>query len=407
MTGVDRQDERFMQLALRLARKGIGAVEPNPAVGCVVVKAGQVIGKGYHRRFGGPHAEVNALEDCRRLGLAPAGGTLYVTLEPCCHWGKTGPCTEAIIQAGIARVVAASVDPSVHATGRGLEQLRQAGIAVETGPCAREAELLNAPFFKHVRTGQPWVILKWAQSLDGQLAYGQPSAARRWITNEASRRDAHRLRRRVGAIVVGINTVLADDPLLTPRPSRGRKPIRVVLDGSLRVPLACNLLRTARTSPVLICTRQAAVDAHPARAEEIRSQGAEVLACEGPAPAVDAAPLAGGIPDFGSQGTNLDAGLLLAELGRRGVQQVLVEGGPRVAGSFLREALVDEICVYIAPKVLGSAGAACISQALMGFGREIGLRHVRIKAFGDDVRIRGLLEKSAPPEEICGHENLR
>ena len=365
-----------MQSALKLAEKGISTVEPNPAVGCVIVKAGQVIGKGYHKKFGGPHAEVNAIEDCRTLGVTPEGATLYVTLEPCCHQGKTGPCTEAIINARIARVIAATVDPSGHANGKGLERLRQAGIEVEVGLCEQEARLLNAPFFKYVTTGKCWIVLKWAQSIDGKLAYADPSSEKRWITNEASRSDAHKLRRRAGAILVGINTVLADDPLLTPRPSQGRKPMRVVLDGSLQVPLECQLLRTAQTSPVLIYTHKAAVDADPQRIEQIRSKGADVLVYEG----------GGEMPDLR---------FLLDELSNRGVQQVLVEGGPHVAASFLREALVDEICVYIAPKILGSTGTADIGAPLTCLDRVIGLYHVQSKAFGEDIRISGRLENGA------------
>jgi diaminohydroxyphosphoribosylaminopyrimidine deaminase/5-amino-6-(5-phosphoribosylamino)uracil reductase len=376
---VNAPDERFMRLALKLARKGISAVEPNPAVGCVIVQGGQVIGKGYHKKFGGPHAEINALEDCRVQGLTPEGGTLYVTLEPCCHWGKTGPCTEAIVKAKIARVVAATVDPSAHAGGKGLEQLRQAGVTVEVGLCEAPARQLNAPFFKHVTTGRPWVILKWAQSIDGKLAYADPSPERRWITNEASRRDVHRLRRRVGAILVGINTVLADDPLLTPRPSRGHKPTRVVLDRQLKIPLECRLLRTARTHPVLIYTAKTAVTGDPLRAEQIRGTGAEVLADEG----------SGGKPDLK---------ILLQRLSADGVQQVLVEGGPQVAASFLQEGLVDEIHVYIAPRLLGSAGTAGLDGPLTDLGREIGLHQVQIKSFGDDLRLSGTLENGASSE---------
>lgn len=369
---VNAQDEKFMQAALKLAPKGIGSVEPNPAVGCVIVKAGQVIGKGYHKKFGGPHAEVNAIEDCRTIGVAPEGGTLYVTLEPCCHQGKTGPCTEVIKNARLARVVAATLDPSPHAGGKGVEQLRQAGVEVEVGLCEQEARRLNAPFFKYVTTGKPWVMLKWAQSIDGKLAYVDQSPEKRWITNEASRSDAHRLRRRAGAIVVGINTILADDPLLTPRPSQGRKPIRVVLDSSLRIPLESRLLRTVKTSPVLVYTRKTSVDADPPLVERIRKRGAEVLAYEGPDP----------VPDLR---------FLLAALGQRGVQQVLVEGGPHVAASFLREALVDEVCVYIAPQVLGAGGTAEIGEPMKHLERVIGLRHVEIKTFGEDIRISGRL----------------
>jgi len=383
---VNAQDEKFMQSALKLAEKGISSVEPNPAVGCVIVKAGQLIGKGYHRKFGGPHAEVNAIADCRTLGATPEDGTMYVTLEPCCHQGKTGPCTEAIINAKIARVVAATIDPSEHASGKGLEQLRRAGIEVEVGFCEKEARHLNAPFFKYVTTGKAWVVLKWAQSLDGKLAYTDQSDEKRWITNEASRSDAHRLRRRAGAILVGINTILADDPLLTPRPSKGKKPIRVVLDDSLKVPLGCRLLRTTKTSPVLIYTRKAAVEANSQLAGRIQKKGAEVLAYDGP----------GELPDLR---------FLLDELGKRGVQQVLVEGGPHVAASFLREGLVDEMCVYVAPKVLGAGGTAPISEPMAALEHGVGLHHVQIKALGDDVRISGRLENGLTSEKVRDNGN--
>lgn len=364
------QDEKFMQTALKLAEKGIGAVEPNPAVGCIIVKAGQVIGKGYHRKFGDPHAEVNAIEDCKTLGIKPEGGTMYVTLEPCCHQGKTGPCTQAIIEAGLRRVVVATGDPSAHACGRGLEQLRQAGIDVEVGLCEGQAKRLNAPFFKHAATGRPWVVLKWAQSIDGKLARVDSAPEQRWLTNEASRRDAHRLRRRVGAIIVGINTVLADDPLLTPRPSRGRRPIRIVLDSSLRIPPGCRLLRTIKTGPVLVYTRKAAVEGNAKYVERMGKRGAEIVIYDE----------AGGMSDLR---------FLLDELGRRSVQQVLVEGGPQVLASFLREGLADEICVYVAPKLLGAAGTASIGESMAGLAESVELTDVDIKAFGGDVRLRG------------------
>lgn len=371
---MNAQDEKFMRSALKLAEKGIGAVEPNPAVGCVIVKSGQVIGKGYHKKFGGPHAEVNAIADCSTLGVKPEGGTMYVTLEPCCHVGKTGPCVQAILDAGIARVIVAVGDPSPHANGQGLDELRRAGIDVEVGLCEEEARLLNAPFFKYASTGKCWVVLKWAQSIDGKLAYADQSAEKRWITNELSRADAHKLRRRVGAILVGINTVLADDPMLTPRPSKGKKPIRVVLDDLLRIPLGSRLLRTTKTSPVLVCTRQLAIDANPKHAERIRKKGAEIVAGE---------------DSCESETSNLH--LLLDQLSERGVQQVLVEGGPRVLASFLREGLADEICVYIAPKILGADGRAFIGEPMTDLMQGIGLDHVQIKTFGDNICLKGLL----------------
>ncbi len=365
------QDEKFMRLALRLATKGIGLVEPNPAVGCVITKAGQEIGRGYHKRFGGPHAEINALENCRALGFEPQGATMYVTLEPCCHQGKTGPCTQAVIAAGIKRVLAATLDPSPHANGKGVGQLRQAGIEVEVGLCEQEAQLINAPFFKYVTTGRCWVILKWAQSIDGKLAFANQSPENRWITNEASRNDAHKLRRRAGAVIVGINTVLADDPMLTPRPSKGKKPLRVVLDDSLRVPPACRLLRTTKTSPVLIYTREETIKADPKAVERITKKGAEVLAYPGTA-----------------NTSNLP--FLLESLSKRGVAQVLVEGGPTVLASFLTEGLVDEICVYISPRILGGAGAAPIAEPMADLVQSIQLSHVSTKALGEDTRISGM-----------------
>jgi diaminohydroxyphosphoribosylaminopyrimidine deaminase/5-amino-6-(5-phosphoribosylamino)uracil reductase len=367
---VNVQDERFMRSALRLAEKGIGSVEPNPAVGCVITRSGRVIGRGYHRRFGGPHAEIEAIEDCRRRGTPPQGATMYVALEPCCHQGKTGPCTNAIIDAGIKRVVVATGDPSPHACGKGIEQLRRAGIEVEVGLLEDQARRLNAPFFKYAATGRCWVVLKWAQSIDGKLAWADQSAARRWISNEASRRDAHRLRRRVGAVVVGVNTVLKDDPLLTPRPSKGKKPLRVVLDESLQVPPTCRLLRTAKRGPVLVFTRDEAMSADPKTAQQIAKKGAELLACPADQEASSLA-------------------CLLGELGKRGIAQVLVEGGPTTLAAFLRQGLADEVCVYVAPKILGGEGAAPIAEAMSALTPSVRLDYVTIKAFGQDVRISG------------------
>ncbi len=371
-----------MRTALKLAEKGIGSVEPNPAVGCVIVKGGQIVGRGYHKAFGGPHAEVNAITDCRTLSVRPEGATMYVTLEPCCHFGKTQPCTEAIMDAGISRVVVATSDPSEHANGRGFEQLRQAGIDVEVGLCEEEAQRLNAPFLKYVTTGKCWVILKWAQTLDGKLAYTKQTQEQRWISNELSRKDAHKLRRRCGAIVVGINTVLADNPMLVPKPSKGKRPLRVVLDNTLQIPLKSRLLRTTKTCPTLVCSRQSATQSHAKHLERIYKRGAEVLACSDDPNA-----------------SNLRS--LLVELGRRGIQQVLVEGGPNVLASFLKEGLADEICVYIAPKIFGRQGTCSIAEPMAQLIQGAHLEHVDIKAFGDDVRVCGrVVEASAPIEKL-------
>jgi diaminohydroxyphosphoribosylaminopyrimidine deaminase/5-amino-6-(5-phosphoribosylamino)uracil reductase len=369
------QDEKFMQAALRLARRGIGSVEPNPAVGAVIVKDDQVIGKGYHKRFGGPHAEINALDDCKHHGIEPRGATMYVTLEPCSHQGKTGPCTQALISAGLKKVVVAMIDPSAHASGKGIEQLRRAGIEVQVGLCQTEARLLNAPFVKYAATGKCWVTLKWAQSIDGKLAWADTNQENRWISNALSRKDVHTLRRRAQAILVGINTILADDPLLTSRPSKGKKTTRIVLDNQLRIPPDCQLLQTAKKNPVTIVTRQRSVETHPRAAEQVRKMGSELLVCPD-------------TPDC----SNLI--FLLDELSRRGIAHLLVEGGPRVLTSFIKENLADEIIVYIAPQILGTQGSAEITGPMAEMTQAVGLHNVDIKRFDDDVRLSGLTERA-------------
>ncbi|MBN2592091.1 MAG: bifunctional diaminohydroxyphosphoribosylaminopyrimidine deaminase/5-amino-6-(5-phosphoribosylamino)uracil reductase RibD [Sedimentisphaerales bacterium] len=379
------EDEKFMEMALRLARRGISSVEPNPAVGAIIIKANQIIGRGWHRKFGGPHAEINALEDCRTLGVRPYGATMYVTLEPCSHQGKTGPCTEAIISAGIAKVFVAMIDPSEHANGRGIEQLRKAGIEVHTGICETKAKLLNAPFVKFTTTGKCWVALKWAQSIDGKVAWADGIDDRRWISNEHSRRDAHKLRRRVQAILVGINTVIADDPLLTPRPDKGKKPARIVMDSFLRIPLDCQLISTVDKSRIIIYTSQQSLWKSPRVAQELTDKGVELLA----------------YPETHGR-SNLH--FLLAELSDRGISQLLVEGGPTILTSFLKENLADEIVVYIAPKILGSQSSIGITRPMDELSQAVGLHNVVIERFGDDICFRGLTAKamdeiSSSPED--------
>ena len=396
--------QRYMHTALKLAQRGIGSVEPNPAVGAVLVKANHVIGKGWHREFGGPHAEINALQNCKTLGVNPKGATMYVSLEPCCHQAKTGPCTEAIIAAGVVNVVVAMIDPSEHANGKGIEKLRNAGIEVETGICEAEARLLNAPFFKFTTTGKTWVILKWAQSIDAKVAYTDKSRQRRWISGQQSRKDVHKLRRRAGGILVGINTVIADDPLLTARPVRSphrksagalqgltsngarpgksRQATRIVLDSLLRIPLDCKLLATTKEAPVLILTSQQTLRANPQIVEKVTQKGAEVLA----------------YPDAQDR-SNLY--FLTCELPKRGVAQLLVEGGPTVIASFLKEQLADEIVVYITPKILGARGSVGINPPMAELSEAVGLHHVEIERFGDDVRLTGLSKKTLDEISIC------
>jgi len=366
-------DTEYMQTALELARRGLGEVEPNPAVGCVIVKDGQIIGKGFHERFGGAHAEVNALADCNANGHSPAGATLYVTLEPCSHTGKTPPCSQAVIDAKIARVVIASEDPTDLAGG-GIEQLTQAGITVEVGLCRDEAEKLNAPFYKHARTGLPWVVVKWAQSLDGKLAWTNPPAEGNWISNAQSRADVHRLRKRVGAILTGIDTVIADNPKLTVRIEGqpiDRPPLRVVVDSHLRMPWDSNLITVPEAPTVVVTTVQTA-QTEFAQVEKLTAAGVEVL----PVPIAN---------------DHCDLGETLIMLGAREIQQVLVETGPRLIASFLNQKLVDEVRIYIAPLILGPNGTADITGPLNTLNNALRLNDVRIDTLGTDIRIRGFL----------------
>ncbi len=330
-------DVDWMQQALELAERGRGAVEPNPLVGAVIVRQGQVVGEGWHQRYGQAHAEVNALAQAGELAR---GATLYVTLEPCCHHGKTPPCTDAVLRAGIGRVVAAMADPFPAVSGQGAEILRAAGLIVELGLCEAEARRLNAPYLKLLATGRPYVHAKWAMTLDGKIATRQGDS--KWISSEASRRRVHELRGRMDAILVGSGTALADDPQLTARPDFGaagkpagvpRTATRIVLDSRCRLPTGSILVRTAREIPTLIVT---ASDVAADRRRALEALGCEVV------------PLLEGRASIPA---------LLAELGRRRMTNVLVEGGSSVLGSFLDAGAIDEAHVFIAPRLAGGAGA--------------------------------------------------
>jgi diaminohydroxyphosphoribosylaminopyrimidine deaminase / 5-amino-6-(5-phosphoribosylamino)uracil reductase len=323
-------DNVWMRRALELAARGRGLVEPNPLVGAVVVRDGQVVGEGWHQRFGGPHAEVHALNSA---GAAARGSTLYVTLEPCCHHGKTPPCTDAILAAGVAHVVAAQQDPFPRVAGGGFAALQAAGVAVEADVCVDEARRLNAPYLTLVNQGRPYVHAKWAMTLDGRIATRTGDS--KWISNEASRRHAHQLRGRMDAIVVGVGTVLADDPKLTARPAGPRTACRVVLDSKGRVPASSTLVQTAGTIPTLIATTN---QLSTERMGELVAAGCEVLRL----PAREGRP---SVP------------ALLAELGLRRFTNLLVEGGSEVLGTFRDEGLIDEVHVFIAPRLSGGRTA--------------------------------------------------
>jgi diaminohydroxyphosphoribosylaminopyrimidine deaminase/5-amino-6-(5-phosphoribosylamino)uracil reductase len=331
-TSLTTTDRDFLRRALELAEGGRGRVSPNPLVGAVVVKDGEAIGEGFHAELGGLHAERAALADCRERGQDPAGATMYVTLEPCAHEGRQPPCVEALLEAGVERVVIASDDPSEKASGRGPGSLRDGGVEVvfAAGAEATAARRLNQPFRKHARTGLPLVRLKLAMSLDGQTTTAPGEGP--WISGEASRELVHRWRAESDAIAAGIGTVLADDPLLTARLPGARQPLRVIFDSEARLPCSSQLLATLDTAPLLVVTGP---DADPARTGALRDSGAEVLTASGPTPAARI----------------LSA---LTDLGRRGITSLFLEGGPTLASSFLSSDQVDESQTFIAPVLLGS-----------------------------------------------------
>jgi diaminohydroxyphosphoribosylaminopyrimidine deaminase/5-amino-6-(5-phosphoribosylamino)uracil reductase len=326
----DSSDQEWMRHALRLAERGRGYVEPNPLVGAVVVRGGTVVGEGWHQRFGEAHAEVHALA---AAGDAARGATLYVTLEPCCHHGKTPPCTEAVLAAGVTRVVAAMADPFPKVAGGGLARLRAAGIEVVVGVEEAAARRLNAPYLTLLTANRPQVHAKWAMSLDGKLA--ARSGDSKWISNEVSRRHAHQLRGRMDGILIGIGTALADDPLLTARPPGPRTPTRIILDSNARLPFDSRLVRTAGETPTLLV---AGARARPETLDALRARGCECLI----------------FPDANGR-TDLPA--LLLELGRRRFTNLLVEGGASVLGSLADAGLIDEIHVYLAPRLIGGTAA--------------------------------------------------
>lgn len=321
-----------MRRALALARRGQGRVEPNPMVGCVLVKSGRIIAEGYHQRFGGPHAEVVAL---RKAGAAARGSTAYVTLEPCSHFGKTPPCCDALIAAGVARVVAAHLDPYPEVAGRGVRALRKAGIEVEIGLLDSAAKSLNAPYLTRILLHRPYVLLKWAQSADGKIATRQGDS--QWISGQAARKVVHRLRARVDAIAAGIQTVLRDDPLLTARevPLR-RVATRVIFDSRLRLPLSAQVVRTADAVPTLVLAARG--QAGDRKRLQLESRGVEVVVCP-------------------ARRGRVDVRSALRVLYRRGSTNLLVEGGGELNGAFVDARLVDEAWIFSAPLIVGGRAA--------------------------------------------------
>lgn len=356
---IDIMDEKYMKRAIELAQTARGNTSPNPMVGAVIVKDGRIIGEGYHERYGELHAERNAFKNCTEN---PEGAEMYVTLEPCCHYGKTPPCTEAIIENKIKTVYIGSSDPNPKVSGGGIKKLCDNGINVVTGVLKEECDSFNTIFFHYITTGLPYVIAKYACTADGKIATA--SGDSKWISNEISRKRVHQTRNAVSAIMVGIGTVISDNPMLNCRIENGVNPVRVICDSELKIPLECNILKTANEIPTVI----ACASSDEERKTEIEALGAEVLC----------------VPDeFG----RVDLKKLIKVLGERKIDSVLIEGGAEILGSAFSAGLVNKLEVYVAPKVFGGNSA---KTPIGGFGVQNAADAVKLKLtdvsrFEDDV----------------------
>lgn len=363
-------DITYMQRALELAARGAGWVAPNPQVGAVIVKNGQIIGEGWHKSYGELHAEREALADCEKRGNDPQGATIYVTLEPCCHQGKQPPCTDALIEAGIERVVMGSFDPNPKVSGKGIAQLRESGIQVDEDCLREECDELLREWLYFIQTGLPYVTMKYAMTLDGKIATCTGDS--QWVTGTQARQRVHEDRAKASAIVVGVGTVLNDDPLLTARPEgaeNAHQPARIVLDAQLRTPAESQIALSAYDSPVYIVCEP---DAPASRREALRDAGCKIIT----------------LP---TQDGKVDLRELFQELGRRGMDSVIVEGGGTLHGSLLGSGLVNRVQAYIAPKIIGGCNAL---SPVEGAGIPImdmalPLQNVQVEQLGDDFLIIG------------------
>jgi diaminohydroxyphosphoribosylaminopyrimidine deaminase/5-amino-6-(5-phosphoribosylamino)uracil reductase len=355
-------DEHYMRHALELAERGIGRAAPNPLVGAVIVKDGRIVGEGWHEEFGGAHAEVNAVRSALK---SLEGSEVYVTLEPCCHYGKTPPCTDLLIEKRVKRVVVGVRDPDPRVSGGGIRKLREAGIEVKLGILERECARLNEVFFHYTRTRRPFVVMKSAVSLDGKIA--APSGESKWITSEVARKDSHYLRNRYSAIMVGVETVIRDDPELTCRLEGGRNPKRIILDSRLRTPPESRVLKNPAENPVLIaCTEEAG----PEAARRLEAMGAELLYCE-------------------SRDGRVDLSDLMGRLGGRSVDSILLEGGGTVNESAIVQGIVSKVILYVAPKIIGGerSKSAVGGQGILRLEQAFPLRFESAERIGEDLKI--------------------
>jgi diaminohydroxyphosphoribosylaminopyrimidine deaminase/5-amino-6-(5-phosphoribosylamino)uracil reductase len=356
-------DEKYMALALKLAEKGKGRTSPNPLVGAVIVQRGRIVGKGYHKRAGEPHAEINALRDA---GSKVKGSTLYLNLEPCSHYGRTPPCTESIIKSGIKKVVVALKDPNPLVKGKGIKKLCSAGIEVKLGILRKQALRLNEAYIKYVTTGKPFIILKTAASLDGKIATSQGNS--KWITGESTRKYTHRLRREMAGILVGIGTVLADDPSLTVSSKvNQREPVKIIVDTKLRTPLKAKVLNR----PTIIATTKSA---SPKRISALGKKGAKVLIIE-------------------EKEGKVNLRKLMKELGRLGITNLMVEGGAEINTSFLKENLVDKVLFFLAPKIIGGRKSSVGELGISKIRDVLHLSSLTFKRFANDILIEGYIKR--------------
>ncbi len=364
------EDQRFMHRALNLAEKGRGFVEPNPMVGCVIVQNGRIVGEGYHERFGGPHAEINAIANAN--GASLEGSTVYVTLEPCCHHGKTPPCTDALLKVKPARVVIAMQDPFPKVQGGGIQILASNEIQVSVGACGEEAVRLNAPFVKVHRLGKPWVIAKWAMTLDGKLATASGSS--KWISGESARAEVHRIRGLCDGIMVGSGTAKLDDPLLTTRPPGPRVATRIVFDSQATLSSSCQLIETIAEAPVVVAVAQSA---RSERLERLAHAGCELIVCQG---------------DDHAQRMEF----FLKELASRGMTNLLVEGGSQLLGLLWDARQIDEIYAFIAPKIAGGGNAISPvgGQGILNMEEAANLVRTDLRSFQETICLHGFTDFS-------------
>ena len=361
--------EKYMHIALDLASKGIGSVNPNPLVGAVIVKDNKIIGQGYHTAYGNPHAEIEALKSCSD----PAGAILYVTLEPCCHHGKTPPRTDAIIKNKISKVVIGAKDPNPLVAGKGIDILRKHGIEIETGTLEKECRDINEIFFYYIKNKKPFVVMKYAMTADGKIATS--SGESQWITGDLAREHTHKTRNALSAIMVGIGTVLADDPLLTCRIPGGKNPVRIICDSALKIPLDSKIVQTAKTVPTIVAASSCNESFDNYKKEQLEAMGVTVVETE-------------------LKNSKLDLEDLMQKLGEKGIDSILLEGGGTLNYSALEQGIVQKLQIYVGPKLFG--GKESLSpvegEGIKNISQAVGLKLLSATAIGEDVLLEYKVE---------------